>query len=91
MIKVIFISLFLLSCLSVSAQCKYHTDTLNQWIVVLTKASQYKKVEVIKCKEVQQFDEFCKGNIIGYLDLFKQPLFMDNYYILFKSTTKIRL
>lgn len=76
---------------SAGSPCRYEKDTLNCWLVVLTKATRYKQVAVIKCKEIQQFDELCQGNILGYLDLFNRPLVADDFYILHKSSTKIRL
>jgi len=91
MIKAIILSIFLLSCLGIKAQCRYEKDTLNCWLVVLTKATRYKQVAVIKCKQIMQFDNLCKGNILGYLDLFNRPLVADDFYILHKSSTKIRL
>lgn len=91
LMRILLFIIFILSTAKGKAQCPVKIDTLKCWMVVLTKQSNYKQVRIIECKEVMKFGTDCRGEILGYLDLFKQPLFMDNYYILFKSTTKIRL
>jgi hypothetical protein len=88
--KVLLIALLITVTLSLKSQCNYHKDTLKRWLVTLTKPN-YKRVKIIECFEVVEFDRLCKGVTIGYLTLFKQPLFMDDYYILHMSTTKIIL
>ena len=91
LMRILLFIIFILSTATVKAQCNYEKDTLKVWMVVLTKASNYKLVKIIEAKQVLEFDRLCKGVVLQYLDLFKQPLYMDNYYILHISNTKIRL
>jgi predicted alpha/beta-fold hydrolase len=89
--RILLFIIFILSTAKIKAQCIVKVDTLKCWLVVLTKVSRYKQVAIVQCKEIQQFDNLCKGNILGYLDLFNRPLVADDFYILHKSSTKIRL
>jgi len=89
--RIVLLLFFVVLSFTVSAQCNYEKDTLKVWMVVLTKVTNYKQVRIIEARQVLEFDRLCKGIVLQYLDLFKQPLYMDDFYILHISNTKIRL
>lgn len=76
---------------SSKSQCQYKKDTLKCWIVILTKESNYQTVKVLQAREIQEFDENCRGWIKGYLNLLNQPLVTTGFYIVYISNTKISL